>query len=165
MHPGVTPFGEHGALPFSPTLLLFSESRTSSVSKIGKLTNGETKPSAETGGWGWGGWGSISINMDTQKRQLTKPRQSAQTGGRTEHHSRLWLCCLFKSCVNYPTFPGNGYGLLSPGGGKKDWCLWGKIGFSCLSGYVSMLPPRETSLSSLTSFTMIITLWFLARTH
>lgn len=57
MYPGVTPFGEHGALPFSPTLLLFSESRTSSVSKIGKLTNGETKPSAETGGVGVGGVG------------------------------------------------------------------------------------------------------------
>ena len=48
MHPGMIPLGEHGALPFSPTLLLFSESRTSPVSKIGKLTNGETKPSAET---------------------------------------------------------------------------------------------------------------------
>lgn len=59
MHPGMIPFGEHGALPFSPTLLLFSESRTSSVSKIGKLTNGETKRSAETGAGVGGGQASV----------------------------------------------------------------------------------------------------------
>lgn len=158
MHPGMMPFGEHGALLCHPDHCSAWSPEPSRQTRQGNSQMGRQSPML-TLGLGGACQRIHGLPEKTIDRRLVIPKEP---GRELNINPTLALLSLYSLC-KLSCLPGkwvcNAFSKQ-----ERQW-LRGKREFSCLSGHASLLAQWETSLSSLTSLSMIMTLGFLAGTQ
>lgn len=113
MHPGVIsfqriPWGAWSSAVLTQTIALLG------VQNLLDKQDGEThKWEDKAQCWNWAWEAHTNITWTTRKGNRQTPCHPAEAGTRTEHQSPLWLCWLWIASVNYLTFLGSGYEMLS----------------------------------------------------